>query len=60
MLEIAIKIKTADRTQTHKHLLYEPVTMSHEDKILAALIKEAVDKFAEEPEEISVRALYFW
>lgn len=60
MLELAIKIKTSERTQTHKHVVYEPMTLDREDKILAALVKEAVDKFGEEPDEVSIRALYFW
>jgi hypothetical protein len=34
--------------------------MSTDDKILSAFVKEAVEKFGEEPEEISVRTLYFW
>ena len=60
MLELSIKVKTSERSQTHKHLLYEPITLSHEDKILVALVDEAVEKFGEEPEEVSVRTLYFW
>lgn len=60
MLEIAIKVKTDERTQTNKHVVYEPIVMDREDKILAALVKEAIEKFGEEPEEVSIRALYFW
>jgi len=41
-------------------VVYEPMTLDREDKILAALVKEAVDKFGEEPDEVSIRALYFW
>lgn len=60
MLEIAIKVKTSERTQVHKHIVYEPVLMAHEDKTLDALVREAIEKFGEEPDEVSVRSLYFW
>ena len=60
MLELSIKIKTSERTQTHKHILYDPITLSHEDKVLVALVDQAVDKFGEVPEEVSLRVLYFW
>ena len=60
MLELSIKIKTSERTQTHKHIVYEPVCMARDDKTLEALVKDAVEKFGEEPDEISVRSLYFW
>lgn len=60
MLELAIKVKTSERTQTHKHVVYEPIALDREDKTLAALVQEAIDKFGEEPEEVSIRALYFW
>lgn len=60
MLEIAIKVKTSERTQVHKHIVYEPVLMSHDDKTLAALVEDAVKRFGEEPDEISIRSLYFW
>jgi hypothetical protein len=60
MLELTIKVKTSERTQTHKHIIYSPVTMSTEDKTLSSLVKEAVENFGEPPDEISLRSLYFW
>jgi len=60
MIELSIKVKTAERTQTHKHLVYEDIFLSHEDKTLSSLVEEAIKLFGEEPEDVSVRALYIW
>jgi hypothetical protein len=60
MIELSIKVKTSERTQTHKHVLYDPITLDKEDKVLQALVQEAIKLFGEEPEEVSVRTLYFW
>lgn len=60
MIELSIKLKTSERTQTHKHAIYEPITLCYEDKTLASLVEESTKEFGEAPEEISIRALYFW
>jgi len=60
MIELKIKVKDDSRTQVSKFLVYSDVNLSHEDQTIKAYVDQAVRDFQGTPEEISVRALFFW
>lgn len=59
---ITVKIKTADKTYSHKFPLtsLDQVQLSHDDKTLKALVDEACKGFKDIPEEIKIKVSFVW
>lgn len=56
-VELSITIKDSERTLKKEFLVYEPVTLVEDDPIISQCIKEVVEEFKGEPDDIRVRAL---
>lgn len=59
-IELVIKIKDDSITLTEKHLLYEPIVLSKDDKILCGLVSDLMGKFNPKPQDpdIIIKATY--
>lgn len=42
--KVSIRIKSDDLTFKEDYLVYSPITISHEDKMLMQLVKQTMDK----------------
>lgn len=56
-IELTITIKDPERTYKHKFLVYEDVTLSLHDPVVEKCVKEAIEAFDGEPEDIVLRAM---
>lgn len=55
-VEITIILKDSEKTLKSKHLVYNPLTMAHDDPEIDRLVKEARKSFDGEPSDIQVKA----
>lgn len=53
--EITVIVKDSEKTLRTKHLIYELVTCSEQDPVIAKCIQDTVRIFASEPTDISVK-----
>lgn len=55
-IELVITIKDDERKLTRDFLIYEPVTFIDSDPVIMRCVKEAVEEFKGEPEDIKIKA----
>lgn len=62
MIELSITIKDEEETLTQKFLLYDPITLSIEDKSLVDMVKGVQGKFKGnlEASDITVKTRMAW
>lgn len=55
---MSIKISNAEKSMTKKHAIYEEnIVMSQDDATIQALVKEAIEEFADDVEDVQVKTL---
>ena len=57
VVELSITIKAEGRTLKRDYLSYQPVTLREDDPEIERCVKETIDEFKGEPEDIKIRAL---
>lgn len=55
-VEITIILKDSEKTLKSKHLVYNELTLTHEDPEIDRLVREARKSFDGEPSDIQVKA----
>ena len=61
MIEIAIKVTDDDSALTSKYLVHEEgLTLSHDDALLKAFVKETCDKFKGDVTDVLIKIKYTW
>jgi hypothetical protein len=56
-VELSIIIKDEERTLKKDFLIYEPITLIESDPIIQKCVKEVMEEFKGEPEDIKLRAM---
>ena len=56
-IELSVIIKDEERTLKKDFLIYEPVTLIECDPIIQKCVKEVIEEFKGEPEDIKLRAM---
>lgn len=56
-IELTITIKDSERRLTRDFNIYESVTMQENDPVIAKCVKEALQEFKGEPDDIKIKAL---
>jgi hypothetical protein len=54
--EITVVLKNAERTDRQKFLVYEQFCWDSQDPVLSACIKQAIEKFKDEVEDVIIQA----
>ncbi len=58
MFEMSIKVSNSEKSMTKKHAVYEEnIVMSCDDPTIRAYIKEAMEEFGDDVEDVQVRTL---
>ena len=66
MFELRITLRNSSTSLTDSHLLYEPITLDHNDERLQKLVKASLNKFtphnseAHEKLDITLKAKMVW
>lgn len=57
MLELTVKLKSEDgeRTYTHKHMVYEEITINGSNEDIQSYIKSAIKEFGEQPDSVIIQ-----
>lgn len=56
-VELVITVKDEEKRRlTREFLVYEPVTLTHEDATIDKCVKEILEEFKGEPDDIKVKA----
>lgn len=56
-IELIVTIKGDERTLKRDFLLYEPITFIENDPIIQKCVKESLEEFKGEADDIKIRAL---
>lgn len=55
---MSIKVSNDEKSMTKKHVIYEEnVVMSQDDETIQTLVKEAIDEFGDDVQDVQVRTL---
>ncbi len=64
MIELSIKIKDEKSSLTEKHLCYDALLISRESAQLHDLVKDALEKFKQEPQaeapDVTIKIKMIW
>lgn len=55
-VELTVTIKDEERKLTKDFLIYEQVTFTENDPVIDKCVKESIEEFKGEPEDIKIRA----
>lgn len=59
-IEISVTLKDEEHTYTHREIVYEQISMSHEDPKLQLLVNEAVKVFPGTPSDVLIKTKFVW
>lgn len=56
-IELTVTVKDSDRTLKKEFLVYEPITFVDTDPMISRIVKESLEEFKGEPDDIKIRAV---
>ena len=61
MIEVKVKVKDDEQTLTQKFLVHEEgMKLSHDDENLSHMVKDTIEKFKGQPDDVLVKIKYTW
>lgn len=56
-IELTVTVKDSERTLKREFLIYEPITFVDTDPIISRHVKESLEEFKGEPDDVKIRAV---
>ena len=60
VIELAVTVRNSERSLTHKHLVYDSISMNPEDPTLSRIVSEAKKAFGNSIEDVIVKTKFVW